>query len=264
MKRYVAFIMTKEEEDGLFEYGLGDWCPPVQKKMVTTRLTDSAYVYSFNRRLAAWAERFGEPGVAADCTAAADRIAAAFNRAFYKGNGVYAKGELTALAAPLYFRGLCVPGEEAKVAARLAETVRAQKHVADFGILGAKWVPRVLADYGYADDAFRLFVQPEMPGWAHWLQFGDGTLREKWDDTYSHNHIMFGDLSAWAYEYAAGIVPVGPGFSKVAFRPHFLAGVESFSATYRTRFGEIRASWKRVGGKPVFEYSVPPGVEVVK
>ena len=72
-----------------------------------------------------------------------------------------------------------------------------------------------------------------------------------------------GDLSAWAYEYAVGIVPVEPGFRKVAFKPHFIDGVDSFSATYRTPHGEIRAGWRRENGKPVFEYSAPEGVSVV-
>jgi alpha-L-rhamnosidase len=108
-----------------------------------------------------------------------------------------------------------------------------------------------------------MFVQPEVPGWAHWLQFGDGTLRETWDgDESSHNHIMFGDLSAWAYEYVAGIVPIEPGFRKVVFRPHILEGVESFFVTHKTPFGEIRAGWKTINGKPVFSYEVPEGIEV--
>ena len=262
MKRYVAFVSEKTDADGLVEYGLGDWCAPKGAKKTPERLTDSAYVFEFNRRISFWAERFGEPGYAAERAAAAERIKAAFNRAFYKGGGIYDGGQFTALAAPLYFKGLCADGEEAEVAKRLVEAVRANGHRALFGILGAKWVPRVLADHGYADDAFRMFVQPEMPGWAHWIKFGDGTLRECWDDSNSHNHIMFGDLSAWAYEYAAGITPLEPGFRKVAFRPRFLEGVDSFSATHRTPYGEIRAGWRRENGQPVFEYSVPKGVEV--
>ena len=264
MKRYMAFISEKADAAGLYDYGLGDWCDLERKISTPTRVTDSAYVYQFNRRIAFWAKRFGEEKYATERTAAAERIKAAFNRVFYKGDGMYGDGRLTTLAAPLYFKGLCADGEEEKVARRLVETLRSRSHRAYFGILGAKWVPRVLAEYGYADDAFKLFVQPEIPGWAHWLQFGDGTLREKWDDTYSHNHIMFGDLSAWAYEHVAGIVPVEPGFKKVAFKPHFLEGVDSFSVTHRTPYGEIRAGWKRVNGNPVFEYSVPKGVEVVK
>ena len=167
------------------------------------------------------------------------------------------------MAAPLYFEGLCPAGERGKVLRRLVEAVRARRHVADFGILGAKWVPRVLAANGHADDAWKLFTQKEVPGWAHWLQFGDGTLRENWNDSASHNHIMFGDLSAWAYEYAAGIVPLEPGFRKVAIRPHYLAGVTSFAATPRTPRGEIRVSWKVENGRPKLDYAVPPGVEVV-
>jgi beta-glucosidase len=175
---------------------------------------------------------------------------------------MYAEGRLTELAAPLYFKGLCADGEEEKVAARLLRAVREKGHRAHFGILGAKWVPRVLAEYGHADDAFRLFVQPETPGWANWLRSGHGTLHETWDSTSSLNHIMFGDLSAWAYEYAAGIVPLEPGFRKVAFRPHVLEGVDSFVATHRTPHGEIRAGWRRVGGKVEYICEVPDGVEV--
>ena len=265
MKRYAAFITTKADNDGLYDYGLGDWCRWWEdRKGTSVRLTDSAYVYMFNRHLAFWAERFGEKKYAADRNAAAEKIKTAFNATFYKGGGLYAEGRLTELAAPLYFKGLCVNGEEEKVAKRLVATVREKGHRAYFGILGAKWTPRVLAEYGYADDAFKLFVQPDMPGWAHWLQFGDGTLRESWDDSSSHNHIMFGDLSAWAYEYVAGIVPIEPGFKKIAFRPHILEGVDSFAVTHKTPFGEIRAGWRRVGGKPEFICEAPDGIEVKK
>ena len=263
MKAYLDFIETQADADGLFAYGLGDWCAPDRKRIAELRLTDSAYVYCFNRRAAFWADRFGESAYAAARNRRAEEIKAAFNAAFYKGNGIYAKGEWTELAAPLFFKGLCKDGEEKAVAARLVDAVRAKNHKADFGILGAKWVPRVLADYGYFEDAWQLFTQPEQPGWMHWLTFGDGTLREKWDDTASHNHIMFGDLSAWAYEYVAGIVPLGPGFSKIAIRPHFPKGVKSFSATHKTPYGEIRVSWKRYGDQPVVECSVPDGIEVV-
>ena len=271
MKRYLAYIGTKADADGLYAFGLGDWCAPKDGLSVTPddpmsdlRVTDSASVYSFFRQGAFWARRFGEASLASDCDAKADAIAAAFNAAFYKGDGLYAKGHWTELAAPLYFRGLCKPGEEQAVVTRLVGAVRSANHTAQFGILGAKWVPRVLADYGYVDDAWKLFTQKERPGWMHWLTFGDGTLREMWNDRASHNHIMFGDLSAWAYEYVAGIVPLEPGFRKVAIRPHFPKGVDSFEATHMTPFGEIRVSWRIEGGKPVVTRSVPPGIDVAE
>jgi alpha-L-rhamnosidase len=265
MKRYLGYISTQVGEDGLYAYGLGDWANWYKDRPGTpVSFTDSAYVYQFNRRLAFWADRFGEKDFAAKCTAAAERIKAAFNKAFYKGDGLYGEGRLTELAAPLFFKGLCADGEEEKVAKRLAGAVRAKNHRAHFGILGAKWTPRVLAEYGYADDAYLLFVQPDMPGWAHWLESGHGTLHEEWDDVSSLNHILFGDLSAWAYEYAAGIVPLEPGFRKIAFRPHVLKGVDSFIATHKTPFGEIKAGWRRGGGKVEFVCEAPEGVEAIK
>ena len=149
MKLYIAFIEGKADGNGLYDYGLGDWCPPKGLKKTPTRLTDSAYVYEFNRRAAFWAERFGETEYAVERAAAAERIKAAFNAAFYKGDGLYDEGQLAALAAPLYFKGLCADGEDEKVAKRLVDEVRANAHKAHFGILGAKWATRVLVDYGY-------------------------------------------------------------------------------------------------------------------
>ncbi len=262
MKKYLKFINAKARADGLVEYGLGDWCYPKQlMEMPPLLLTDSAYVWWFHREAAEWARRFGEPDFAAECLAKAESIKAAFNREFYRGGGVYADDQLTSLAAPLYFRGLCQDGEEPKVAARLAQRSRELKHQAYFGIQGAKWVPRVLADYGYLDDAYRFFVQPELPGWAAWVANGEDTLWEAWfnnDRDGSHNHIMFGDFSAWAYEYLAGIKIAAPGFADYAVKPYLPAGVDSFDISYQSPRGEIRVIARRdAAGQPVYDIRRP-------
>lgn len=263
MKRYLSFIRTKADSDGLYAYGLGDWCQPKELKRSDLRVTDSAYVYQFHRRAAFWARRFGEVDYARECDAVARSIAEAFNRVLYRGDGLYASGSSTELAAPLFFEGLCADGEKTKVLKRLVDSLRKNGHRANFGILGAKWIPRVLAENGYVDDAWRIFVQPDYPGWVNWLSFGGGTLHEYWDSENhgSRNHIMYGDLSAWAYEHVAGIVPLEPGFAKVAIRPQFPKGVESFSATHRTPRGEIRVAWHLADGKPVVEVVLPDGIE---
>ena len=256
MKRYLAFIEGKARADGLVDYGLGDWCAPKGTKVAPVLLTDSAYVYEFCRRAAFWAERFGERDDAAVFRARAERLKSAFNKEFYKGNGIYAGGEATSLAAPLYFKGLCADGEERRVAEQLVRRVRENGHRACFGILGAKWVPRVLSDHGFIDDAYRIFVQPETPGWAVWMKDND-TLLEKFEEwVTSHNHIMFGDFSAWAFEYLAGIKILKPGFAAVDIRPHLPDGVDSFSAEYRSPAGTIRVRARREGGKAVFEKEI--------
>lgn len=251
MKKYLGFIGGKARKDGLVDFGIGDWFAPKGIKVAPVMLTASAYVYAFNSRVAFWAKRFGEPDVAEKCHAEAERVRAAFNKAFYRGGGVYSDGELTALAAPLYFKGLCVDGDEEKVAAELLRRVRGGRHLANFGILGAKWVPRVLSDFGFIDDAWRIFTQKERPGWAHWLESGHGTLKESWCDAKdSQNHIMFGDLSAWAFEYLAGIKIDEPGFAKFHVEPHLPDGVESFGISHNSPRGLLRVRAWREGGEP--------------
>ena len=265
MKRYLEFIGTKEDADGLVDYGLGDWCAPKRAPVASTRLTDSAYCYCFNRRAAFWARRFGEEPEAVRFEAKAEAIKAAFNKAFYKGDGIYADGGPTVLAAPLYFKGLCADGEEKAVAEALVRRVRADGHTCQFGIFGSKWVARALADHGYADDAWLLFTQKGQPGFIWPLDHGAESLWEDFFGDNSRNHIMFGDLSAWAYEYAAGIVAPtveNPGFRRIILRPHYLKGVASFAARHTTPFGDVSVSWRREGDGVKFEYSVPEGVEV--
>ena len=262
MKKYLSYIGSKAREDGLVAFGLGDWCAPKELKIAPLLLTDSAYVYGFNRRVAFWAERFGESDVAGKCRAVAARIKAAFNREFYRGEGVYAGGELTSLAAPLYFKGLCADGEEKKVAAELVRRVREGKHRAWFGIHGAKWVPRALSEYGYIDDAWRIFTQPGAPGWAMWMNDND-TLLESFDDTaggtpVSHNHIMFGDLSAWAYQYLAGIRGVREGFKRFELSPDIIDALDFVEAKTETPYGVVESAWRRSGDGIVYRFSIPP------
>ena len=165
----------------------------------------------------------------------------------------------TALAAPLYFG---FAAEPEKTAARLAEAVRTKKHLTGFGILGSKYIFRALADHGYADDAFKMLQQTDFPSYGYWVRHFDATtLFENWRGSSSMNHIMFGDISAWMYQYLAGITPVesSPGFKHIEFRPCFVKDLDYVEAEHISPFGKISVSWKRENGKIVFRCSVPEG-----
>ena len=101
---------------------------------------------------------------------------------------------MTELGTAVFF-DLPEPEEREKVARLLARTVEDNHFRADFGILGAKYVPRALSGNGYIDHAFRLFTQEEYPGWGYWVKEGASALWEHWDGTHSRAHIMFGDLN---------------------------------------------------------------------
>ena len=78
-------------------------------------------------------------------------------------------------------------------------------------------------DLGRADVAYTIANQRTFPGWGHMLENGATTLWEHWefsDNTFSHNHPMFGSVSEWFYRVLAGInaAPGAVGFDKIIIR----------------------------------------------
>jgi len=259
MARYVGYLGSLAT-DHIVHFGLGDWCS-VDPRTVPSGITSTAYYYADTRLLARFARMTGSKKDAAAFEALAVRIRRAFNAAFYRGNGVYADGQMTAMACAVY-QGLVEDDQRAAVVARLAEAVERNSYKVEFGILGAKYVPRVLAENGRADVAFKVFTQPELPGWANWLRQGATTLRENWDGSDSQNHIMFGDISACLYQYFAGIMPdpEHPGFSEVTVRPQPVEGLDAMSAWHRAPAGIIRSAWTREAGGITCDVTLPEGV----
>jgi len=253
-RRYLEFCRGMSVAD-LLDFGLGDWCSGIAENP-PTRLTSSAYYSHMVVTMAAFCRILGHDASEYDELAA--RIKAAFNRAFYRGGGIYHQGEITSLSCALYL-GLVPESERGAVAARLADKVRAENHLAKFGILGAKYVLRVLADYGYIDDAWQILTQTTCPGWANWVKNGGATtLWEHWDGTSSRNHIMFGDFSGWCYEYLGGIKYHHP-LGTLAIHPQLPRHLKFFSAAYQSRDGKIVSGWKREQDGVEFNITIPDG-----
>jgi len=109
-----------------------------------------------------------------------------------------------------------------------------------------------------------MLTQPEFPGWGFWIKnFNTSTLFESWRGHQSHNHIMFGDVSAWFYQYAAGIRPPEEvwGFKKIRIEPCFISGIEWVKAQHMTPFGIIEVQWKRENDTISLVCKFPVGIE---
>ena len=110
---------------------------------------------------------------------------------------------------------------------------------ADFGMLGSAFVPRALGEYGFAETALRIFAQPEYPGWEWQRRKGATTIWEDFKGANSHNHVIFGDPSAWAFRYLGGIrFKDGKPVKIDPIRP---ASVDFFKATCRG----VTVEWHR-------------------
>ncbi|MFP4501802.1 MAG: family 78 glycoside hydrolase catalytic domain, partial [Candidatus Hydrogenedentota bacterium] len=255
LKLYLEFLGSKAK-DHIVDYGLGDWAPADSK--TNRALTSTAYFYTDADTMAKIARVLGKEDDAKHFAALAARIKEAFNKKFYKGDGIYSAGTQTAMAVPLG-HGLVPEGEVQAVADALAEAVHARDDHLDCGILGTKHLLDALTENAHADLAYTVATQTTLPSWGYMIEQGATTLWENWNGEFSQNHIMFGEISAWFFKTLAGIRPDvdSPGFKHIVLKPHVLADLEWVKAETPTVYGELASGWKRSGGTVTYTLRIP-------
>ncbi len=266
MRLYVDYV-TSRAKDGIASHGLSDWTPV--KTKTPTEVTSTGYYYLDAQIVARTAELLGKADDAKQYAALAASVRDAYNRQLYTGDGVYSIGSQTSQSCALH-QGLAPDGERAKVEARLAEVVRQNNGGPDFGILGSKYIFRALSDAGRSDLAFAMATKDSHPSYGNWITRGATTFWEDWDEGASRNHIMFGDVSAWFYQYLGGI-RLADGVSAVAQKadakavafkrfvicPDPVDGLGWVKAEHDSPYGLIRSSWKKTGSAFRLEVEVP-------
>ena len=130
------------------------------------------------------------------------------------------------------------------------------------GIFGTKFLLDALSREGHADVATAIVSQKTFPGWGHMLENGATTLWEHWkgsDNTFSHNHPMFGSVSQWFYHWLGGIQPApdAVGFDRMVIRPQFPKELDWVRCRYDSIRGPIVSNWKRTGDELTMEVTIP-------
>lgn len=133
------------------------------------------------------------------------------------------------------------------------------------GIFGTRYLLEVLSRNGQANLAYDLVNRREFPGWGHMLENGATTLWEHWefsDNTYSHNHPMFGSVSQWFFNWLGGIQPdpKAVGFDRVVIRPQIVGDLQWARCQYNSIRGPIVSAWRLDGRTLYLNVVVPPNV----
>jgi len=177
------------------------------------------------------------------------RIKTAYLEKFLqKGDGRFAPYTQGSQSFALY-TGLTPKSETENAVSALVKDIEDHGGHLTTGIYGTKYSLDVLSKYGYADVAGKMVSQRNFPGWGHMLESGATTLWEHWElseNTYSHNHPMFGSVSEWFYKWVAGIQADSSaiGFDKIIIRPQIIADVTWVKAHYNSVHGKIISEWK--------------------
>ncbi len=261
-KRWIGFLQTCAHDD-LLDNGISDHESLEPKPRA---LTGTAFYYLNARLFAKIARALGKETDAAEASALAESIKAAFNRKFLKpGAGRYDTGTQACQAFALDM-GLVPEEEQARALEVLAhDIVDLHRGHLTTGIFGAKYMLHALTDFGRADLAGEMVNQRTFPGWGYMLENGATTLWEHWamsDNTYSHNHPMFGSVSEWFYKALGGINPApdAVGFDKVLIKPRPIAGLKWVNTSYDSVRGKIVSEWQRDGDNFKLRVRVPVGV----
>lgn len=261
-KQYLEYLASREEEDGLPTYGIGDW---VFLNVATpTQFTTPCFYYKDYCVMARFAEFMGEDPSPYKEKAESIRNAI-IAKWWHSETNLFANGSQAAQGVALYM-GVVPEGCEQAVADNLAASIEQNNGFLEFGSMGSKTVPRMLTKYGHVDTAYGLTTKEECPSWGGWAKLGFSTLCETWilrDDfrDASADHAFLGDIAAWYVSDLAGINydRQNPGFRNILIRPHFPAGLDHAEASYDSVRGRISSSWKRSGNKITLSVSIPVG-----
>ncbi|MCF7956009.1 MAG: glycoside hydrolase family 78 protein, partial [Phycisphaerae bacterium] len=130
------------------------------------------------------------------------------------------------------------------------------------GIFGTRYMLETLSREGYGQVAYDIVNQKTFPGWGHMLDNGATTLWEHWaysDNTFSHNHPMFGSVSQWFYNWLGGIQPHpdAVGFDRIIIRPLIPADLNWVNSSYDSVRGKVTSNWKKAGDSLVMDIVIP-------
>ncbi|MBB5832362.1 family 78 glycoside hydrolase catalytic domain [Brachybacterium aquaticum] len=257
--RYLAHELGRRDGDGLIGGVLGDYLSPGSPGPAPEdrRLSATLHVARALRALAHALELAGEEPAAdgsalldpAGLRAEAEALERAVNTVFLDPErGLYRDPDpdspgsrayrQTSNILPLAFD--VVPAEHVDaVVAHLVEDIEARGDHHDCGHLGVRHLLPVLSRHGHGALALRVLENPTAPGWRAWLEAGNATLAEKWEDPRSHSHYFMGTPVTWIHEHALGLQRGRDGWQEFRVAPDPDVPVGRLTMTRRTDLGEI-------------------------
>jgi alpha-L-rhamnosidase len=253
--RYLSYELSRRDEDGLISGVLGDYLSPGSPGPAPEdkRLSGTLLVAHALHRLAHAIERAGAaedlptPGT---LRAEADALEQAVNTVFldtdrglYRDPGTAAEPgtstyRQTSNILPLAF-GIVPPEQVDAVADNLVADVTARGDHHDCGHLGVRHLLPVLSAHGHGALALRVLSAPTAPGWKAWLEAGNSTFAEMWEEPRSHSHYFMGTPVTWIHEHVAGLRRGPEGWSEFLVAPDPDVPVGRIAMTRATDAGEI-------------------------
>lgn len=267
--RYIHYITTRRDPDGLIHIGLGDWCQSARDgasaHKAPLEVTDTLMCMDICAKAAAMFAAVGMESQRAFAQAVYDEFRAAGRRHLIDRTTMTVLGNCQTSQAMGIFYDLFDDAEKDAAFRVLLKQIEQNENLMDVGVLGARVLFRVLSSFGRTDLAYEMIVTERYPSYGFWMRHGATSLWENFhpigENPSSHNHHFWGDVSAWMIEFLAGIRinPDGDDVNRVNIRPCFIDALDHASAHHIAPAGKIESEWKRDGNAIVLRLVYPEG-----
>ena len=278
LRKYLGFIKKQRGENGLFDFGLGDWCQAAAKGAAAydtkRELLSSISVLETAKKSAFVFGKLGKIREQKRAEAFAKSVRAAIRKNYFEKGRLKGEYATQTAYANLVYADIFTEREKPYAVKALASLVEKNGRKMAVGCLGHKRIFRVLSDYGYADLAYEMIRGPHFPSYGYYIERGATALPEFFTELMpedglvpkgrgsSYNHHFFGDVSAWFKEYIGGI-RINPDYencNRVVFDFRFIKGLDFAKASYRHSLGVISTRWVRKNGKIEVKITLPKGL----
>jgi len=260
MLRYFEYLeahsyadLVVSDKEGV--WCLGDWCPPTVVKLPAPYVNTYFYIKCLYRCIEI-AKILQKTERIADFENRIERKKAALTKVYFNAwDGNFLGGEQGANAFAVDI-GL---GDGRTYQNLLSRYEKLGGY--DTGIFGTEILTRVLLQRGQGDLAIKLLTSSSLHSYAEAKRRGATTFWETWPSGVgerSHNHPMFGAVTACFYDFLLGI---GQAEKRIKIAPVLSESIREMSGGRRLREGEVSVAYTKTAEKITFTISLPQSAE---
>ena len=267
--KYLRYMESKRDEEGLLHYGLGDWCHiHLPSKMVSAQVpqTDTITCKSICDKAVRLFTIIGDHTSAAYAQRLSDELKAAYNAKFPTPRN-------QSIAAMCLYYNMVETEQVAEVFKKLKFYIHSYDDHMDVGVLGERALFRVLGENHETELALKMILNPTFPSFKVSVEKGMTSLPEDFkylnnridemtdDDAMiaSLNHHFWGDIVAFFMRHLAGIQIESTTKARIA--PDFVSSINNVTAYTSIPKGRISVEYKKCDIMVSMTVTIPAGVE---
>ena len=252
MLSYLDYAMSKRNERGTVQYGLGDWAPPGRQNHESpapVEFTDSVMIMDIAGKCAKMLKAIGNTHGAAYAQGIYEDMRETIRRELVDFSTMTVTGNCQTCQAMAVYYDVLDEDEKPAAVKHLVSLIHENKDHFDCGYLGLHTIFHVLSDFGYAELAYKMVTCEDYPSYGHFVVTGETTVPEHFhpdgQPLGSHNHHFFCDVERWFMEDVAGLHIIDS--EHVEIKPNFIQELDSASAYTEIPKGRVSVSWERKG-----------------